>query len=194
MSETSGKLGQSVRASPPTVLCRNALRPPLKRSADLAGAVLLLFLTAPAFLLAAFLVLLDGGPVFIARPRGGRGGREFGLLAFRTARPGVPGLTRSGHFLRWTSIEVLPRLLNVLRGEMSLVGPRPTTQEELDRTYAFFGGDAAYSLVRPGLVGPCDAGSRVGARVALDVAYALHPSLRADLAISARTLRITRFN
>ena len=87
----------------------------------------------------------------------------------------------------------MPQLLNVLRGDMSLVGPRPLRREELERSYALFGGAAAYLSVRPGLTGPCQAcgrGGELGARerVALEVAYAQRPSLRADLAILAKAL------
>ena len=175
-----------------------ALRPALKRAFDLVGAALLLLPVAPAFVLVSLLLRADGGPALVARRRVvGRGGREFGLLAFR-----VPGAeagagdggrpARLGQALRRTALDEVPRLLNVLRGDMSLVGPRPVTRGELDRSYALFGGAAAYLSVRPGLVGPCEARGRgaLGARerVALDVAYAQRPSLRADLAILARTL------
>ena len=178
---------------------RAALRPPLKRAVDVAGAALLLLFVAPTFALVFLLVRADGGLAFVARRRVGRGGREFGCLAFRTPVVGGGGggasegerLTRLGRALRWTALDELPQLLNVLRGDMSLVGPRPATRDELDRSYALFGGAAAYLSVRPGLVGPCQVRGRgdLGARerVALDAAYAQHPSLRADLAILART-------
>ena len=224
---------------------RAALRPVLKRTLDVAGAALLLLVVAPTFAAVCLLLRLAGrgGPVFVARPRVGRGGREFGLLAFRvpelaeggrrrptrlgsalrwTRLDEVPQLvnvlrgdlglvdpppaageagerrpTRLGSALRWTAIEEVPRLLNVLRGDLSLVGPRPVARGELERSYALFGGaaaTAAYLSVRPGLVGPCQVRGRGGVdlgwgeRVALDVAYAQRPSLRADLAILARAL------
>ena len=174
---------------------RAALRPPLKRALDVAGAALLLLLVAPTFALVCLLVRADGGPAFVARPRVGRGGREFGLLAFRApvvADGGERRLTRLGRALRWTALDEVPQLLNVLRGDMGLVGPRPVPREELDRSYALFGGAAAYLSVRPGLVGPCQVRGRgdrgPGERVALDAAYAQAPSLRADLAILARAL------
>ena len=188
---------RSPQAPCPRFLSRAALRPALKRALDVAGAALLLLVVAPAFALVFLLVRAGGGPAFAARHRVGRGVREFGCLAFRA--PAVDGgaadgdrrLSRLGRLLRWTALDELPQLLNVLRGDMSLVGPRPVAREELDRRYALFGGAAAYLSVRPGLTGPCQACGRgdLGARerVALDTAYAQGPSLRADLAILART-------
>jgi exopolysaccharide production protein ExoY len=170
-------------------------RPALKRSIDLVGAALLLILVAPAFVLVFLLVRAEGGgPVLVARRQVvGRGGREFGLLAFRAPEEaGGQRPNRLGRALRRTALDEVPRLLNVLRGDMSLVGPRPVTRQELERAYALFGGATAYLLVRPGLTGPCQACARGGLgareRIALDVAYARRPSLRADLAILARTL------
>jgi len=207
LSETTGDGARRVRASH-VALARTALRPPLKRAIDVAGAAALLLSLSPAFVLVFLLVRADGGPAFVSRHRVGRGGHEFGLLAFRVpeAKTGSASsgsvdlgaadeerLTRLGRALRWTALDELPRLLNVLRGDMSLVGPRPVAREDLERSYALFGGAAAYLSVRPGLVGPCEArggcGGALGARerVALDAAYAQHPSLRADLAILART-------
>ena len=178
-------------------LSKAALRPPLKRAIDVAGAAALLFSLAPAFALVSLLLWAGGGPVLVARRRVvGRGGREFGLLAFRAPREAAGGerLTRLGQLLRRTALDELPRLLNVLRGDLSLVGPRPATREELEHAYALFGGAAAYLSVRPGLTGPCRVCGRgaLGAseRVALDTAYAQRPSLRADLAILARTVAV----
>jgi exopolysaccharide production protein ExoY len=180
---------------------RAALRPPLKRALDVVGATLLLLLVAPAFALVWLLVRANGGPAFVARRRVGRGGREFGHLAFRIpeadtgdGRGAACGRrpTRLGRALRRTALDEVPQLLNVLRGDMGLVGPRPVSREDLDRSYALFGGAAAYLSVRPGLIGPCQVCGRgdLGARerVALDAAYARAPSLRADLAILARAL------
>ncbi len=186
-------VGGSPRPSVPR-LSRAALRPPLKRAIDLVGAALLLIPMAPAFVLVFLLVRADGGSAFVARRRVvGRGGREFGLLAFRAPEEADgERLTRLGRALRWTALDELPQLLNVLRGDMSLVGPRPVTREELGRSYALFGGEAAYLSVRPGLTGPCQVRGRgdlsARERVALDTAYAQRPSLRADLALLARTV------
>jgi exopolysaccharide production protein ExoY len=184
----------------PSRLSRTALRPPLKRAIDIAGAAFLLLLVAPVFLLVLLLVRAEEEPVFVAHRRVGRGEREFNLLTFRTTRLGigqreVPEFTRLGQVLHWTCLDLLPHLLNVLRGDMSLVGPQPVTRAELDRVHALFGGKADYLLVRPGLVGPCQVCGRTGLgageRVALDTDYAQHPSLRTDLGILARSLGLT---
>ena len=99
-------------------------------------------------------------------------------------------MTRVGGFLRTASLYVLPQLFNVLRGEMSLVGPRPVTHDELDRFYTVFGGVSAYLSVRPGLTGPWQVGGRsdsdFGDRVAFDMAYVQRPSLRTDAMILCR--------
>ena len=218
MLDTAGESAATRPAQAPRRLTRAALRPLLKRAVDVVGAALLLLLTAPAFLTIALTVSADGGPALFAHRRVGRGGREFGCLKFRTMRPDAdralaellardpaaraewegarklkrdPRVTRLGRFLRTSSLDELPQLLNVLRGEMSLVGPRPVTRDELDRFYAPFGGEAAYLPVRPGLTGPWQVGKRgdggFAERVALDVAYAERPSLRADAAILFRT-------
>jgi lipopolysaccharide/colanic/teichoic acid biosynthesis glycosyltransferase len=183
-----------------------------------AGAAGLLLLMAPVLLPIAALVASDGGPVLYAHRRVGRRGREFGCLKFRSMRtdadralaallerdPGAraeweaarklrrdPRVTRLGRALRATSLDELPQLLNVLRGEMSLVGPRPVLRDELDGFYAPAGAVEAYLSVRPGLTGAWQVSGRsdtgYAERVALDAAYARSPSLRTDIAILART-------
>ena len=146
------------------------LQPALKRAMDILGAGTLLLLAAPAFLLLALLIRADGGSAFYAHERVGRGGRRFGCLKFRSmvvdsqarlaallaADPEAraeweatrklkddPRVTRTGRFLRATSLDELPQLLNVLRGEMSLVGPRPVVAAELA---AHYGAAAEYYL------------------------------------------------
>jgi len=100
-----------------------------------------------------------------------------------------PRVTRLGRFLRATSLDELPQLVNVLRGEMSLVGPRPVLATEL----AMYYGAAAehYTSVRPGITGLWQVSGRSNTsyaqRVELDVAYATQPSLRRDLGILLRT-------
>jgi lipopolysaccharide/colanic/teichoic acid biosynthesis glycosyltransferase len=196
---------------------RAALRLPLaKRAMDVAIAGAALLLALPVFVLIALAVRADGGAAFYAHPRVGRGGRLFGCLKFRSmvmdsqarldallaADPAAraeweatrklrhdPRVTRIGRFLRATSLDELPQLLNVLKGEMSIVGPRPVTQSELDRHY---GAAAAHYLsVRPGITGLWQVSGRsetsYDQRVALDVAYVSQPSLVADLRILLRT-------
>ncbi len=111
---------------------------PLKRAFDLTGALVALVLTAPLLLWTALRIKLDSpGPVLFRHTRVGRDGAPFEMYKFRTMQAGTPPqavaprdvsdprVTRYGHWLRATSIDELPQLINVLRGEMSLVGPRP---------------------------------------------------------------------
>ncbi|MEY3730622.1 MAG: hypothetical protein RLZZ57_1378, partial [Pseudomonadota bacterium] len=190
--------------------------PIAKRALDIVGAGLGLVVLAPFFLIVAMMVRADGGPAFFAHQRVGRGGKLFGCLKFRSmvidsqARleallandPAAraewdatrklkndPRITRVGRFLRSTSLDELPQLINVLRGEMSLVGPRPVQEAEIDR---YYGASAAhYMAVRPGITGLWQVSGRsetsYESRVALDVAYVSRPSLLADIAILLRT-------
>lgn len=187
-----------------------------KRGFDLVCAVGLLLFCAPVFLMIAALVRLDGGPAFYAHERVGRGGRLFGCLKFRSmvtdadhrlaalleSSPQAraewettrklktdPRVTAIGRFLRASSLDELPQIINVLLGDMSLVGPRPVQATEL----AVYYGAAAqhYMAVRPGITGPWQVSGRndtsYAQRVALDVAYARRPSLLGDLKILLRT-------
>ncbi len=202
--------------APPHAAWRAGLRPSLKRALDVAGAAALLLVLAPAFILLALLVRADGGPAFYAHRRVGRGGTSFGCLKFRSmvvdsqarleallaSDPAAraeweatrklrqdPRVTRVGRFLRASSLDELPQLINVLRGEMSLVGPRPVIQSELE---SFDGAAAAhYMSVRPGITGLWQISGRsdtsYAQRVALDVAYVAQPSLWTDVKILLRT-------
>jgi Undecaprenyl-phosphate galactose phosphotransferase WbaP len=195
---------------------RKALFPVAKRALDIIGAGVGLVLLSPFFLIVALMVRADGGPAFFAHQRVGRGGKLFGCLKFRSmvvdsqarlesllANDPVaraeweatrklkndPRITRIGRFLRSTSLDELPQLINVLRGEMSLVGPRPVQEAEIDR---YYGASAAhYMAVRPGITGLWQVSGRsetsYESRVALDVAYVSRPSLLADISILLRT-------
>ena len=158
-----------------------------------AGAALLLL--APVLLAVALAVRLDvGRPVLFRQRRPGRFGEPFALLKFRTMRAGEGPdglrLTRLGRFLRATSLDELPELWNVLRGEMSLVGPRPLLTQYLAR---YDDEQARRHVVRPGLTGWAQVNGRnaVGweERLAMDVWYVDHRSLWLDLRILAMTLR-----
>jgi exopolysaccharide production protein ExoY len=187
-----------------------------KRAMDIAIAGVALVVAAPFFLVVSMMVRADGGPAFFAHPRMGRGGRIFGCLKFRSmvvdsqarldallaADPAAraewdatrklkndPRITRIGRFLRATSLDELPQLINVLRGEMAIVGPRPVTPTELDQ---YYGAAAAHYLtVRPGITGLWQVSGRsetsYDQRVALDVAYVSQPSLLADMRILLKT-------
>jgi exopolysaccharide production protein ExoY len=145
---------------------------------------------------------LEAGQGFYSERRVGQGGRLFRCLKIRTMRPGLqrlcaaykhaadPRATRFGRALRRSSLDELPQLFCVLRGEMSLVGPRPVPVSELSRYGARKG---AYLALRPGLSGLWQVSGRndlpYSARVDLDVRYGQAPSLRADLRILALTCR-----
>ncbi len=195
---------------------RKAVFPIAKRALDILGAGVGLVLLSPFFLIVALMVRADGGPAFFAHQRVGRGGKLFGCLKFRSmvidsqARleallandPAAraeweatrklkndPRITRIGRFLRSTSLDELPQLINVLLGEMSLVGPRPVQEAEIDR---YYGASAAhYMAVRPGITGLWQVSGRsetsYESRVALDVSYVSRPSLLADISILLRT-------
>ena len=190
----------------------------IKRSIDVAGALLALLIALPVLLIIATAVATDGGPVFYGHRRIGRGGQSFACLKFRTMRTDSdevlatllarderaalewamrrklrddPRVTRVGRMLRVSSLDELPQLFNVLRGEMSLVGPRPVVQAELDQYYAGEAG-ASYLSVRPGLTGLWQVSGRSDVdyedRVALDCAYVRDLSLGSDMRLLARTV------
>jgi sugar transferase EpsL len=171
-----------------------------KRAVDLAGAALGLLATAPIALVVALLVRLRlGRPVLYRQLRPGLGGRPFEIRKFRTMRdaadaagrplPDAERLTRLGRWLRRTSLDELPELVNVLRGEMSLVGPRPLLIEYLPRYDAE---QARRHEVRPGITGWAQVHGRnaVGweERFRLDVWYVDHLSLSLDLRILLRSV------
>ena len=188
-----------------------------QRTLDLAVAVPLLILLAPVLGLIALAVWInDGGSVFYGQMRIGRHGRSFRCWKFRSmvtdsdavlakvlaASPEAraewardhklrrdPRITWVGRFLRSTSLDELPQLWNVLRGEMSLVGPRPIVVAEVGRYGARF---HEYCTCRPGITGLWQVSGRNDTsyrrRVAIDAVYARRASLALDLAILARTV------
>jgi exopolysaccharide biosynthesis polyprenyl glycosylphosphotransferase len=185
----------------------------LKRILDLSLAGIALIVTAPLFLLTMLAIRLSGpGPVFYVQTRVGLGGREFRMFKFRTMRADAeavlpslvrfdaldepvfklasdPRVTRLGRFLRRTSLDELPQLLNVLKGDMSLVGPRPE-QVELVRRYK---PEHRFRLmVKPGLTGPMQVFGRgrlkFEERLAVEREYIENLSLSRDLRILALTI------
>ena len=163
-----------------------------KRALDLLGAGLAMLLLSPLLLLTALAVALAlGRPVLFFQERAGRGGVPFTRVKFRSMREG-PGedaerLGRFGRLLRASALDELPQLLNVLRGEMSLVGPRPLPMAYLDR---YTPRQRLRLRARPGLAGVAQAAGRNGVpwerRLELDAAYAGAP--QASLARDARAL------
>lgn len=194
-SELRERQGRDPYAATPTGLPRLA-------DAMLAAAVLLLL--APVLVAAMVLIRLEsaGSPIYRQR-RVGRRGSEFELLKLRTMAlgsdplgagtavgAGDPRVTRVGAVLRRTSLDELPNLLNVVRGEMAIVGPRPTIPAHLPY---FDPHQHRRHAVRPGMTGWAQVNGRVavswGERIELDNWYVEHRSLGLDLRILARTLR-----
>jgi lipopolysaccharide/colanic/teichoic acid biosynthesis glycosyltransferase len=172
----------------------------VKRLIDVCVAVVLLVVTSPALVISALLIRATmGAPVLFRQQRPGYLGQPFMLLKFRTmreamGRDGVPlpdedRLTGVGRLLRRTSLDELPQLLNVVRGDMSLVGPRPLLMEYLGLYSAT---EARRHEVRPGITGWAQVSGRNATswpeRFALDVWYVDHRSLGLDMRILLRTL------
>jgi exopolysaccharide biosynthesis polyprenyl glycosylphosphotransferase len=223
--------GMTVMALPPRRLSRGRLA--VKRAMDIAVALVAMLATLPlAIAIAIAIVLTDGRPVHYRGERVGRGGRRFMQLKFRTMAKNWtperfeqwlsehplaaaefrrtqkltddPRVTRVGRFLRKTSLDELPQLLNVLRGDISLVGPRPITEAEQRERYqnrlldprsydAFTLGYWDVEGLRPGLTGYWQISGRstmsFEERIRIDTAYLTNWSLSLDIAILARTVR-----
>jgi lipopolysaccharide/colanic/teichoic acid biosynthesis glycosyltransferase len=177
----------------------------MPRAADVAIAALALALAAPVLALAALAVRLESpGHVLYRQRRVGRCGREFDVLKLRTMVSGAEGMgaglavdqgdpriTRVGAFLRRTSIDELPNLVNVLRGEMAIVGPRPTVPVQVAQYTDRQRGRLA---VRPGITGWAQVNGRAtlpwAERIELDLWYVEHRSPLLDLRILVRTVRL----
>lgn len=186
-----------------------------KRWLDIAGVMVLCPLVAPVVALLWVAVRSTGGPGFFGQERVGLDGAPFRCWKLRTMVPDAearlavhlatdpaaarewaethklrddPRVTRLGRVLRRTSLDELPQFWNVLRGEMSLVGPRPVPRAELA---AYRGQEWAYLICRPGLTGLWQVGGRnavsYAERVRLDLRYLLVAGLRTDLAVLCRT-------
>jgi lipopolysaccharide/colanic/teichoic acid biosynthesis glycosyltransferase len=177
----------------------------VNRALDLAVAGLLILLTAPLLGFAALAIKLESrGPVIYRQRRIGKDGRPFELLKLRTMVPGAesmgagiyvlegdPRITRTGRLLRRFSLDELPNLVNVLRGDLAIVGPRPTVQEQVD---GYTDRQRRRLEVKPGITGWAQINGRTSLpwpeRIELDVWYVEHRSLRLDLRILARTARL----
>jgi sugar transferase EpsL len=172
-----------------------------KRSGDLILGTLALLACAPLLLAISAVVRLDvGRPVLFRQRRPGLKGTPFTLLKFRTMRntrdstgnllADADRLTRLGRFLRSTSLDELPELWNVLKGDMSLVGPRPLLMRYLDR---YTTEQARRHDVRPGMTGLAQIGGRNALtwqqKFALDIEYVDNCSWRLDVTILVRTVR-----
>jgi lipopolysaccharide/colanic/teichoic acid biosynthesis glycosyltransferase len=174
----------------------------MPRALDLLIAALALLLLSPFLLVAALAIKLGSrGPVYYRQRRVGRGERPFEMLKLRTMVEGSdpvgvgtvvtredPRVTRAGRFLRRTSLDEVPNLFNVLRGEMAIVGPRPTIPAQVDAYTPF---QRRRHEVLPGITGWAQVQGRAGIpweeRIELDVWYVEHRSFALDLRILART-------
>lgn len=172
----------------------------VRRSADVVVGAAAAIVLAPVLLLVAGAVrVVLGAPVLFRQRRLGRGGRPFTLLKFRTMRHPSPGreapehdaerLGRLGAILRSTSLDELPSLWNLIRGDLSLVGPRPLPVHYFDR---FRGDEYERFRVRPGITGLAQVSGRNALgwdeRLSFDVEYVRSRSLLGDLSIIARTV------
>jgi lipopolysaccharide/colanic/teichoic acid biosynthesis glycosyltransferase len=177
----------------------------LPRALDLVLAGLGLAVSAPVLLVAAVAIKLDSrGPVFYRQHRVGLDGEMFEMWKLRTMTHGAPlggiwdpltkddpRVTRAGSFLRRTSLDELPNLFNVVRGEMAIVGPRPTISEQV----AEYTPEQRRRLeVKPGLTGWAQVNGRASLpweeRIELDVWYVENRSPRLDLRIIGRTVAL----
>ena len=174
----------------------------IRRAVDVLVSAFALALSAPVLALAALAIRLESaGPVVYRQRRAGLQGRDFDVLKLRTMVDGAealgaglavdeddPRITRVGAFLRRTSIDELPNLVNVLRGDMSLIGPRPTLPAQVEQYTERQRGRLA---IRPGITGWAQVNGRAslpwGERIELDLYYIEHRSLALDLRILRRT-------
>jgi lipopolysaccharide/colanic/teichoic acid biosynthesis glycosyltransferase len=191
----------------------------VKRTGDIAFSLMVLTIGSPVFIFLALLIKLTSkGPVFYVQQRVGRDYRSFGCIKFRTMRrdadrilskvlaesPNLdeefrndfklkndPRITKLGKFLRRSSLDELPQFVNVLRGQMSVVGPRPIIRAELPRYRDRMDEVLA---VRPGLTGLWQVSGRNNLsyeqRVALDLQYAANRNFLMDFRIILKTIRV----
>lgn len=192
--------------------------PAVKRAMDILGALLIGTVFSPLILVIALMMSLEDGPILFRHARIGRGGKAFGCLKFRTMVPNAeqilqdllardpeakaewvrdhklrndPRITRVGRFLRRTSLDELPQLWNVLRGEMALVGPRPIVKEEMLRYGRHL---PVYLDAKPGITGLWQVTGRndidYRRRVAIDTYYVRHQGQLMDLRILLKTVKV----
>lgn len=193
----------------------------LKRPVDLVVSLIIFVLILPLFAILALLVLSTGGPVLYSQTRVGYNGRLFDCYKFRSMKTNAdqvledvlardaalrkeweesrklrhdPRVTAIGSFLRKTSLDEIPQLLNVIRGDMSMIGPRPVVASEICKY-----GSAArwYLAVRPGMTGLWQVSGRndirYRRRVALDTVYVRRAGVGLDVLILLKTVRVVLF-
>ena len=192
----------------------------IKRHVDIVAALWFLIILFPFLLVVALLVAMDGGPVLFAHKRVGRNGVTFGCLKFRTMVVGAeeclteylyyhpeaaeeweayhklsidPRITGIGRVLRKTCLDEVPQMWNVLRGQMSLVGPRPVTPAKMEQRYGAYA--PLVTSVRPGVTGPWQIMPKRNQidypqRVSMDASYAAQVNLVTDMHIVAKTVSV----
>lgn len=186
-------------------MSRKPVQLTVKRAIDIVVSVLTLILFLPVWIVIAILVKLTSpGPVFFLQKRPGRNKQIFTVYKFRTMKPGSEKMIRGqevmkddervtafGKFLRRTKLDEIPQLLNVLKGEMSLVGPRP---ERIDSLEYYTEEISKRLLMRPGLTGLAQVSGNIyiplEERYKLDVYYVEHFSLWLDFKIILRTFGV----
>ncbi len=175
----------------------------IRRAVDIVVSSLALIISAPVLALAALAIRLESrGPVIYSQRRAGLDGRTFDVIKLRTMVDGAehigaglaidandPRITRVGAFLRRTSLDELPNLLNVLRGEMSMIGPRPTLPAQVEQ---YTPRQRGRLQIKPGITGWAQVNGRASLpwdeRIELDLYYIDHRSLSLDLRILWRTV------
>lgn len=212
------KIGESVMALEYENKLLDGFNLLVKRVIDYVISIVLLPIIIPLMILIAILIKLDSkGPVFYFHERVGKNGKKFKCIKFRTMYTDAeeklkeylynpdkkkewetyrklkddPRITKIGRFLRKTSLDEIPQIINVLKGDMSLVGPRPVTEEELNKYYGEF--KEYYISVYPGITGLWQVSGRnklsYKERIFLDVWYVLNWSIWIDFIILVKTIR-----
>jgi undecaprenyl phosphate N,N'-diacetylbacillosamine 1-phosphate transferase len=177
----------------------------LKRIIDLIASIIgIIFLSPLLFIIALMIKLDDRGPVFFSQERAGRGGRVFRVIKFRTMVMGAekkgagvfvlkddPRITRVGKILRHTSLDELPQLINILKGEMSVIGPRPALPYQIDN---YDERQKNRLMVKPGITGWSQVKGRSSLtwpeRIEQDLWYIDNWSLWLDLKIILMTVKV----
>lgn len=179
----------------------------IKRIIDILGSGLGLILISPVLIISAFLIKITmPGPIFFTQERVGKDGKIFYILKFRSMKvdryaeakhdftKDAQRLTGFGKILRRTKIDELPQLINVFKGEMSLIGPRPTIKEQTDKYNDF---ERQRLLMRPGMTGLAQVNGNIALswpeRIRFDVEYVTNFSLLLDLNILLKTVLVVIF-
>jgi undecaprenyl phosphate N,N'-diacetylbacillosamine 1-phosphate transferase len=177
----------------------------IKPSLDILAAIILLVITLPIWLIISLFIKLDSpGPIIFKQVRIGKDGKEFLIYKFRTMYQDVPSqgrspisdddprITRVGKFLRKTSLDELPQLINIIKGEMSFVGPRPEQKLIVDKYYTNY--EKQRFLVKPGITGlwqiSLDRTKPIHENLQYDFTYINNVSLFMDLKILFKTIII----